>query len=173
MAKLGEYFNDLVKKVLGGIPTQDAKVSDAITRIDERINKTSYSNLFEMLANQKRDHSGNALVMDKKELMKIVDVDSDYQDQVFDLFMRRRRYNCYNDITKKISRLKRCISVLRSNIISSDSLKNTTLQFLPYDANSDLTNELDSAKNIFKNLKTNIFFILGYKKKGDYNDNNY
>lgn len=153
MAKLGEYFNDLVKKVLGGIPTQDAKVSDAITRIDERINKTSYSNLFEMLANQKRDHSGNALVMDKKELMKIVDVDSDYQDQVFDLFMRRRRYNCYNDITKKISRLKRCISVLRSNIISSDSLKNTTLQFLPYDANSDLTNELDSARNIFKNLR--------------------
>lgn len=157
MAKLGEYFNDLVKKVLGGIPTQDAKVSDAITRIDERINKTSYSNLFEMLANQKRDHSGNALVMDKKELMKIVDVDSDYQDQVFDLFMRRRRYNCYNDITKKISRLKRCISVLRSNIISSDSLKNTTLQFFPYDANSDLTNELDSAKNIFKNLRINEY----------------
>lgn len=157
MAKLGEYFNNLVKKILGGTPTQDAEVSDAINRIDERINRTSYSNLFEMLANQRKDTSGNSLKVGKNELLKIVDVNSDYQDQVYDLFMRRRRYNCYNDITKKISRLKRCISVLRSNIITSDSLKNTSLQFYPYDKNMDIETEIDNARDIFKTLRINEY----------------
>lgn len=160
MAKLGERFNELVKKILGGIPTQDAKVSEAMSRIDERLNKTSYSNLFEMLANQKKDKSGKSLHLDKDELMKIVDVDSDYQDQIYDLFMRRRRYNNYNEITKKISRLKRCISVLRSNIIASDSLKNTSLQFYPYDETIDLKGEIDIARDIFKYLRVNEYGSL-------------
>ena len=157
MAKLGEYFNNLVKKILGGTPTQDAEVSDAINRIDERINKTSYSNLFEMLANQRKESTNGSIKVGKDELLKIVNVDSDYQDQVFDLFMRRRRYNCYNDITKKISRLKRCISVLRSNIIASDSLKNTSLQFYPYDKNMDIETEIDNARDIFRTLRINEY----------------
>ena len=158
--KFADYFKDIVTKIIGGIPTQDSKVTDAMANIDERINKTSYSNYFEMLANLKRDRSGDNLVMTDEDIKKLYDTDSDYQDSVYDLFVRRQRYKCYNEMTKKISRLRRAMNVIRSNIITSDSLKNDSLNFYGANENIDSSKEVNEAREIFKFLHVNEYLNL-------------
>lgn len=158
--KFADYFKDIVTKIIGGIPTQDSKVTEAMSKIDERINKTSYSNYFEMLANLKRDRSGENLKMTDEDIRKLYDTDSDYQDSVYDLFVRRQRYKCYNEMTKKISRLRRAMNVIRSNIITSDSLKNDSLNFYGANENIDSSKEVNEAREIFKYLHVNEYLNL-------------
>lgn len=163
MAKFGDYFKEIVSKIIGGVPTQDNKVTDSLTHLDDRVTKTSYGNYFEMLTNylRKDKNSGN-LSMSEDDLRKLYDTDSDYQDTIYDLFVRRQRYKCYNEMTKKISRLRRAMNVLRSNILVSDSLNNISLTF--YGINEDIGYNVDKEKReaaeIFKTLHVNEYLNL-------------
>ena len=159
--KFGEYFKGLIQTVLGGIPFQEKEVGKSIDEINERLNKTSYGNLFEMMVNltndkKMKDNSEKDKPLDLKEL---IDVNDDYQDEIYDLFNRRQRYNAYRDIVKKISRLRRTIKVLRSNIISSDNLRNTLLHYRAT-AKGDFQKQITEVQERFKHLKINSHAVL-------------
>lgn len=160
MAKLSEYFKNLVTSIIGGVPTQNADVGKALDEIDDRLNKTSYTNLFEMLVtmNNKvklkgQENQSTTNGNKNSALMNMIDVNSDYQDQLYDLFTRRKRYQNYKEMIKKISRLGRAIKVLRSNIISSDSIRNRNLIFKPINEDADYEKEVIEARDIFHHLK--------------------
>jgi len=158
MPKFGEYFKNLVTMIIGGVPSQNVDVGKALDEIDERLNKTSYSNLFEMLvhtSNQAKikDGSNSKSPKEVRSLVDLINVNSDYQDQIYDLFIRRKKYQSYRDMTKKISRLGRAVKVLRSNIISSDSIRNRSLMFKPIDSDVDYEKDVTEAKDIFRHLK--------------------
>lgn len=172
--KFGDYFKNLIQTVLGGIPFQEKDVGKSIEEIDERLNKTSYGNLFEMMVNltnekKMKDKNDKDAPLNLKDL---VDVHDDYQDEIYDLFKRRQRYNAYRDIVKKISRLRRTIKVLRSNIISSDNLRNTLLHYRAT-VKGDFEKEIAEVQERFKHLKINNHATLsriidGTLHYGDY-----
>jgi len=161
--KFGDYFKGLIQTVLGGIPFQEKDVGKSIDEIDERLNKTSYGNLFEMmvnLTNNKKMKENNRDENDQPlNLRDLIDVNDDYQDEIYDLFSRRQRYNAYRDIVKKISRLRRTIKVLRSNIISSDNLRNTLLHYRAT-AKGDFQKQIMEVQERFKYLKINSHTVL-------------
>jgi len=161
--KFGDYFKGLIQTVLGGIPFQEKDVGKSIDEIDERLNKTSYGNLFEMmvnLTNNKKMKENNRDENDQPlNLRDLIDVNDDYQDEIYDLFSRRQRYNAYRNIVKKISRLRRTIKVLRSNIISSDNLRNTLLHYRAT-AKGDFQKQIMEVQERFKYLKINSHTVL-------------
>jgi len=177
MSKLKDYFENVVKSILGGIPTQNKDVGDALSDINQRLVKTSYGNLFEMMANLNKkvihEKMQNGEPIKQSDLLNLVNVTSDYEDELYDLFLRRRKYKSYTDMIKKISRLGRAVKVFRSNIIASDSIKNKTLIFTGENDNAEFEKELQHTKEIFKHLKLNGYKALSKTidttlKYGDY-----
>jgi hypothetical protein len=151
MPKFIDYFKTLVSDILGGIPKDEDDVNKSLDEIDERLNRTSYGNLFEMIANaaNKRTKTDKPI-----KITDILDKNDNYEDQINDLFARRAKYSTYRQMIKKVSRLERAVKVFRSNIISADNLKNQILNFTPL-VEGDLDKEIVTTKERFRYLKLN------------------
>jgi len=170
-----QNFNKLIQLVYGKKDKSEKEIKNVIKKLNNYYSGNNQSNFYDLLSaivNKTNNNKNSNSVNDT--MTKILQNEDNATTFLNDLFSRNMRYHSYTSLIKKVSRLKRAIKILRSNILSSDSLNNT--EFIVSEkskttSTADIDNYIQQTKEIITQLglekykKEVIDFTLKY---GDY-----